>query len=311
MTGAILPLPMSSRVGSGKEPGPGQIRLVRAVIQRMQHEYGPQGWWPVVCERARFRDPADHRTLRGYHPEIYDLPKTRQGRWEVVVGAVLTQNTAWTNVERALGALGRSRLLTPESLLKQSLSHLGVIIRPAGYFNQKARYLQALALWFRREDRRVAVARHSRPTLDAVRPGLLAVLGVGPETADSILLYAYALPTFVVDAYTRRVLGRLGVIAPRAPYEQVRGLLEQCLAETDPVSTVRAWQQAHALFVEHAKRHHSKNAVVDQDFLLELVQPRADASRPTVTTKSATTLRTGRRRPRRRATEPGAPTAAS
>ena len=311
MSGAILPPPMSSRVGSGKEPSPRQIRLVRAVVQRMQHEYGPQGWWPVVCERARFRAPSDHRTLRGYHPEIYDLPKTRQGRWEVAVGAVLTQNTAWNNVERALGALGRSRLLTPESLLKQSLSHLGVIIRPAGYFNQKARYLLALAEWFRSEDRSIAVARHSRPTLDAVRPGLLAVLGVGPETADSILLYAYGLPTFVVDAYTRRVLGRLGVITPRAPYEQVRGLLEHCLIERDPVSTVRAWQQAHALFVEHAKRHHSKNALPEEDFLLELVQPRADASRPPVTTKSATAPRTGRRRLRLRATEPGAPTAAS
>jgi endonuclease-3 related protein len=142
-------------------------------------------------------------------------------------------------------------------------------IRPAGYFNQKSGYLQAVAEWFIASDRRLCQGERCRNQLESWRPRLLQVRGVGPETADSILLYAYALPTFVVDAYTRRVFERLALIAPEWNYERIRSLFEGALERQSVVATVRLWQEAHALIVEHAKRHHARGADPEQDFLLE------------------------------------------
>ncbi len=229
---------------------------VRATVAEMANAYGRQGWWPVCTEKASFLDANLPQTSRGYHPGLFDLPRTRKGRWEISTGAVLTQNTAWTNVEKALAALRAHRLLTPESILATPFAQLGSLIRPAGYYNQKSGYLKAVAQWFLMWDQRLTRLRPSRCALDEVRPELLAVKGVGPETADSILLYAYALPTFVVDAYTRRVLVSLGAITKSARYAEVRQLLEAALAEPDDRAATMAWQEAHALFVEHAKRHH-------------------------------------------------------
>ena len=108
-------------------------------------------------------------------------------------------------------------------------------------------------------------AERSRALLEACRPELLKVLGVGPETADSILLYAYALPTFVVDAYTRRVFGWSSLIESDWPYERIRALFERALLKTSIEATVRHWQEAHALIVEHAKRHHGRSSDAAKD----------------------------------------------
>jgi endonuclease-3 related protein len=141
----------------------------------------------------------------------------------------------------------------PEPIAVAPSETLGEAIRPAGYFNQKARYLQALAEWFILNDRTLTRAKYSRPVLDAVRPELLKVRGVGRETADSILLYAYSLPTFVIDAYTRRVFAPLGVFDDTWSYEQVRALFESALAQASATATVEQWQESHALIVEHAR----------------------------------------------------------
>jgi endonuclease-3 related protein len=231
--------------------------------------YGPQGWWPVRGERRRFRNPSGEREQHGYHPSEFDFPRSRSGRWEIVCGAVLTQNTAWTNVERALVAMSEAKLTSPEATLGCTLVELGELIRPAGYFNQKSRYLVAVAEWFTNSDKSLSKAEPTRARLDQVRPELLRVRGVGPETADSILLYAYAMPTFVVDAYTRRVFGRLGLVEPDWSYERIRALFEQSLASMDVGATVRSWQEAHALIVEHAKRCHGRNHDPQMDFLLK------------------------------------------
>jgi endonuclease-3 related protein len=246
-----------------------QVRIRRA-LAKMLDAYGPQGWWPVWAERRRFANPHGEREQHGYHPEQFALPATRRGRWEVVCGAVLTQNTAWTNVERALGELRKAKLQSPESVLACPVSELSAIIRPAGYFNQKSKYLIQVANWFCDHDVRLCCASASRAVLEQVRPELLRVKGVGPETADSILLYAYHLPSFVVDAYTRRVFGRIGVVDERDSYERIRTLFEAALVLPDAVTTVRHWQEAHALIVEHAKRFHTRGAAENQDFLTGL-----------------------------------------
>lgn len=240
---------------------------IKWAIGKMLSVYGAQGWWPVRSERRRFLHPCGERERRGYHPNEYQFPSTRKGRWEIVCGAVLTQNTAWTNVERALDGLQEASLTTPESILSCSNAALCAAIRPAGYYNQKSKYLAEVARWFIDHERAFRTTPTSRSSLEAVRPELLRVMGIGPETADSILLYAFQLPTFVVDAYTRKVFGRIGVVESGFAYERIRSMFEAALVEDDVTSTVRAWQEAHALIVEHAKRHHWRNADPSADFL--------------------------------------------
>ena len=252
--------------------------IVSAIV-RLEKEYGCQGWWPVTCERKHFTLPRGELQVDGYHPGQFDFPRTRRGRWEICCGAVLTQNTAWTNVRRALSSLAEARLTTPERLLRYPRPSLSSIIRPAGYFNQKAEYLRAVAQWFIENDGRLCRSKHSRVLLEAARRTLLQVRGVGPETADSILLYAYSLPTFVVDAYTRRVFARLGVIETTASYESVRALFEQALSQTTVSTCVRVWQEAHALIVEHAKRHHGRGADASLDFLMSAATTSTTPSR--------------------------------
>ena len=181
--------------------------------------FGPQHWWPA---RTRF---------------------------EVVVGAILTQNTAWGNVERALAALRSLRLLTPARLAALPLPRLAQLIRPSGTFRVKALRLRAF-LRYLRADHQGSLDLMSRAPLDALRRELLAVPGVGPETADSILLYALGRPVFVVDTYTRRVLFRHRLLSRAAGYEEVRTLFEHHLP-SDP----RLFNEYHALLVEVGKRY--------------------------------------------------------
>ena len=192
-------------------------RRYREVFDLLLARYGPQHWWP------------------GETP------------FEVMVGAVLTQNTAWTNVERAIANLRTAGILDAEAILSLEPSVLGELVRPAGYFNVKARRLQALC--------RFLVDAGGEPTLrewdtPRLRKSLLAVHGVGPETADDILLYAFERPVFVVDAYTRRLGARLGLLDGGAGYEHIRQAFEGALGPD-----VALFNEYHALIVRHAKVH--------------------------------------------------------
>jgi endonuclease-3 related protein len=249
------------RVSSSKE------RRIRAAFVKMLDAYGPQGWWPVECERERFSGSPGPRSSEGYHPSEFDFPRTAEGRFEICCGAVLTQNTAWTNVRKALQQLRSAVALRPRAVLDMDADRLSALIRPAGYFNQKSRYLCAVAAWFEANDVEIAEGSLDEGLLERVRPQLLAVRGVGPETADSILLYAYRLPTFVVDAYTRRVLGRLGVVDENWAYERIRALCTASLRRESIAATVESFQEMHALIVEHAKRHHVRQSDPALDFL--------------------------------------------
>ena len=185
------------------------------VYQRLLKTYGDQSWWPA------------------------------DSSFEVMVGAVLTQNTAWVNVEQAITNLRRSDSLTLESILALSDEALAQLIRPSGYFNIKAKRLKSVCLWIAVNGGESKLASVDTGTL---RSSLLQVNGVGPETADDILLYAFARPVFVIDTYTRRLFSKLCLIQGSEPYEDLRRLFE---AELD--ADVGLFNQYHALIIRHAR----------------------------------------------------------
>jgi len=162
-----------------------------------------------------------------------------------MVGAVLTQNTAWTNVEQAIANLVRHDRLSAAGIIATRKDHLANWLRPSGYFNIKAARLKNFCRWYVEAGGFTALSRLDTETL---RVALLSVNGVGPETADDILLYAFERPVFVIDAYTRRLFSRLGFIAGDEAYDELRLAVEERL---DP--DVGLYNEFHALIVHHAK----------------------------------------------------------
>ena len=182
--------------------------------------WGPQHWWPA------------------------------ESRFEVVVGAYLTQNTAWTNVEKALANLRAARLLSISGIRRVPLPGLERLIRPAGYFRQKAKRLKIFVEFLDQQYEGSLTKLFARPTAE-LREELLNLHGVGPETADSILLYAGNHPIFVVDAYTRRILARHEILPEKATYDEIRELFERALApleESDADSSQTRNQHLAAAF---------------------------------------------------------------
>jgi endonuclease III related protein len=204
----------------GRAPGPPRDRVKARLLRlysALQRRFGPQHWWP------------------GRSP------------FEIAVGAVLTQHTAWVNAAHAIGALRARRLLTLTRVAALDVESLGRVIRPAGTPRVKARRLLALTRWIlRRVDGRLQ--RMRTMPLGPLRAELLGISGLGPETADAILLYAAGRPVFVADAYARRVLARHRLIDPRAGYEEVRRWLEAHLP-SDP----DLFNEFHALLVAVGK----------------------------------------------------------
>jgi endonuclease-3 related protein len=165
-----------------------------------------------------------------------------------MVGAILTQSAAWVNVEKAINNLKAAQALSPRALRRLSLSELATLIRPCGYFNAKARKLKALAGWLGHSFSDDLV-KMSAISLRKLRPQLLAVHGIGEETADSIILYAANKPTFVIDAYTRRIIDRLGL----APHDHTYSAYQSLFMENLPRRTA-FFNEYHALLVEHGKK---------------------------------------------------------
>jgi endonuclease-3 related protein len=190
--------------------------------------------------------------------EIYELLYERYGRqhwWpgedriEIIVGAILTQNTNWQNVEKAIANLKSAECLNPSRIYYMAVERLAGLIRPAGYYNIKAARLKNFLNWLF-EKYAGSLDALENETIDSLRQGLLAIKGIGAETADSIILYAFEKPVFVVDAYTCRVLGRHALIEDGADYEQVREFFESNL-----VSDVALFNEYHALLVKVGKEH--------------------------------------------------------
>jgi len=197
---------------------------LRQFYEALYRAYGPQGWWPG------------------------DSPT------EIVIGAILTQNTNWRNVERAIENLRRSGLVDWTALRDVPLRKLADLIRPAGYYNVKARRLKNFVAWLW-TSHGGSLEGLGRLPLGEARHQLLAVSGIGPETADSILLYALGRPTFVVDAYTRRILRRHGMIEDGADYDRVKAVCESRLPRDE-----RLFNEYHALIVAVGKRHCRRRA---------------------------------------------------
>ena len=194
-------------------------QLLPEVYRRLYGRYGRQGWWPG------------------------------ESRFEVIVGAILTQSTAWTNVEKALASMRDAGCWSFEAVASIPAEELAIIIRSSGYYNAKARKLQAFALH---------VLEHYQGELDAMfdkevpelRAELLSIHGIGEETADDIILYAAGMPSFVMDTYTRRIVDRMG-FAPAgktASYSSYQSLFQDNLPEEAPL-----FNEYHALLDHHAK----------------------------------------------------------
>ena len=173
--------------------------------------------------------------------------------FEVIVGAILTQNTAWTNVERAVANLRSAQLLTPEAILGARMSRLAALVRPSGYFRQKAKKLKSFVRFLQREYGGSLKRMFDTPS-GILRGKLLSVHGIGPETADSILLYAGNHPVFVVDAYTHRIFSRHGITNGKPQYENVRELFESALPRDSQLLN-----EFHALIVNTGKNWCRKN----------------------------------------------------
>ncbi len=195
--------------------------------------YGPRGWWPLLSLAGTAGYDAD-----GYHPGA-DVASDPSTRFEIACAALLAQNTAWTNAERAVRALLERGQFDARRLADAETSEIEKLVRPAGFFRQKAARLKLLGRFF-------AGLADRTPS----REELLSIRGVGPETADCILLYAYGIPEFVADAYARRLFARLGMVEEGIGYEKLRTMVMESAAFDAP-----DYGESHALIVEHAKRH--------------------------------------------------------
>ena len=213
---------------------------IKQIYLELYNNYGPQGWWPLLDHNGT--NPTKTGSITGYHISNYNLPNTPDEVFEICIGAVLTQNTGWANVEKALFNLKKLNAINPQQLLKLNDKILIEAIRPAGYFNQKTRKLKEFTRFF--------ISLNNKTPK---REELLNIWGIGPETADSMLLYAFKIPTFVVDAYTKRIFTNLELIDTNAEYNKIKALFEDNL-KPDLI----LYQEYHALLVEHAKRYYSK-----------------------------------------------------
>ena len=192
-------------------------RRLTAIYDCLLAAYGPQSWWPGA------------------------------GGFETIVGAILTQSAAWPNVERALERLRAADALSPAAILALEEPALAELVRPSGYFNAKARKLIAFCEMLSRDFSGDLTRLLSLPA-ETLRAKLLDTYGIGPETADDIVLYAASAPTFVIDAYTRRIFSRLGIAPERDDYESWRSLFMSALPPD-----VALFNEYHALIVRHAK----------------------------------------------------------
>jgi endonuclease III related protein len=212
------PRPEAKRFAEASSRIPNGQPHLRSYYDALFAAHGPQHWWP------------------GRSP------------FEIIVGAILVQNTSWTNVVTAIENLRLAKLLTPRAIDAVSTERLARLIRSSGYFRQKSKKLKNFVRFLRRAYQGSLAKMSRAPTL-MLREQLLAVHGIGPETADSILLYAAKHPVFVIDAYTRRILERHGLADESLDYEEVRILFERDLSPD-----VALYNEFHALIV-HTGKH--------------------------------------------------------
>ena len=203
------------------------------IYDRLLERYGPRDWWPA------------------------------DSRFEVMVGAVLVQNTAWSNAAKAIRALSGAGILTPHGLRSAGQDDIAQLIYSSGYYNMKARKLKALVEWLGERNDDIKALMAGDPAI--LREELLGIHGIGEETDDDILLYAFDMPAFVIDHYTKRLLHRLDLAPEKGPYSLYQRLFTDHLPPDVPL-----FNEYHALIVTHAANTCKKDPACDQCCLLPL-----------------------------------------
>ncbi len=235
-----MPAARQARAGASESNNQAQADLTK-VYRLLFGRYGPQSWWPA------------------------DTP------FEVIIGAILTQSAAWVNVEKAIANLKQAEVLAPTALRCLPMEELAQLIYPSGYYNAKARKVRAFV------ERLEAAHGDSLEQLFALdiaelRSELLGIHGIGPETADSIILYAAEKPIFVIDAYTRRILSRLGISPARDDYESFQVLFMRNLPHDAGM-----FNEYHALLVRHGKYVCKRTPLCDRCCLVDMCPGQAPA----------------------------------
>lgn len=219
--------------------------MIKKIYTQLYKSFGKQGWWPL--------------TIEGHYSKHHaGPPKTNNHKFEIIIGAILTQNTNWKNVEKALYNLSKNNLISIKKIKNIKQDKLAKLIKSAGYYNQKAERLKLIANF---------LSKNPNPT----REQLLEVKGIGPETADSILLYAYNKPFFVIDSYTKRIFQRLGHKAK--DYEEWQKQFIDAL----PKDT-KLFNEYHALLVELGKNH-CKNKPICKECPIKVICKKISSSK--------------------------------
>ena len=202
----------------------------KTVYKTLLNNYGSQHWWPTTTNNKTF---------------------------EIIIGAILTQNTSWKNVEKAIRNLKENNLVSVDGIKKVNIKRLAKLITPAGYYNQKAVRLKIVAGFFGTNQN-----FGDATDVNRMRAELLNVKGIGPETADSILLYAFEKPRFVVDSYTKRIFSRIGLCKENIGYDKLQKMFHKNLGFNPQM-----FNEYHALIVEHAKQYCAKKPKCNVCFL--------------------------------------------
>ncbi len=207
---------------------------VEEIYSILKKTYKKQGWWPIFSDQ------------KGSSEYNVGAPRDDSDRFEIVIGAVLTQNVAWKNVEKALGALKKNGILSPRKLHRADDKIIASCIRPAGYYNQKTIKIKNFLACFKTVNYSFEKLKMMKTAV--LRQWLLDINGIGPETADSILLYAMNRKIFVVDAYTKRIFSRLNLISADDSYGSVQDFFHREFG-----GTIKGYNEYHALIVAHGK----------------------------------------------------------
>ena len=208
------------------------VLMIQKIYTRLLSHFGPQSWWPVTQEG-------------NLHPTYSGGPKNEKQQLEVIFGSILTQNTSWKNVEKAIFELNKNNLIDVRKIIKIENKKLANIIKSSGYHNQKAKKLKNFCS-FLLKNYNGKLGLLFKKDINKLRKQLLSVNGIGPETADSIILYAAKKPIFVVDAYTKRIMNRIGF--DEKTYEELQKLFMQNLPRSE-----KLFNECHALLVELGK----------------------------------------------------------
>jgi endonuclease III related protein len=216
------------------------MNIIKEIYNTLLEIHGPQGWWPVT-------------PINSLYPKYkIKTKKTNKQKLEIIFGAILTQNTQWKpNVETAIINLNKSNLIDIKKILQTDHKIIANKIQSSGYFNQKTKKLKNIAEFLNQNP----ISKLEKLNLWQTRELLLSINGIGPETADSILLYALEKPIFVVDAYTKRIFSNLKIINKDFSYEKIQQIFMKNLDKKTQI-----FNEYHALIVAHAKKHYKKKS---------------------------------------------------